>query len=303
MTNFCPYCGKKARSTDKFCIYCGKPMITGLDKSNSEETKKAVKEETKIKVEEMEVSSISESIEEKEEIETIEKKEEKEIKEIKKKKSKKKGKDEFTEIPPLSEDVKQRLNLMIDLQDIRKKKKRLVKKFDDIQILIDDDRYEIDLEYTEGVKIKIDALKKIKTELEVKEEEIKGQMSGEFEYFTYEKIIAEKKDQLNTLHTNLKLRKVDKDIYENLKIEYKKELEDAKQNLKNLQLGIKLWMARIEAEKSDLKRDLKFLKGRLSTNEITEDEFKPKEKDLEVKIRKKAIMIDTLKKYTKSKEK
>ncbi len=300
MTNFCPYCGKKARSTDKFCIYCGKPMITGIDKSTSKEMEKAIEEKTKLKVEEMDVNA---SIEVKEDVEEGVKREEKIIKEIKKKKTKKKGKDEFTEIPSLSEEVKQRLSLMIDLQDIGKKKRRLAKKFDDIKKLIDDDRYEIDLEYTEEVKIKIDALKKIKTELEVKEEEIKGQMSGEFEYFTYEKIIADKKDQLNTLHTNFKLRKVEKNIYENLKTEYIKELEDAKQNLKNLRLGIKLWMARIEAEKSDLKRDLKFLKGRLSSNEITEDEFKPKQKDLEVKIRKKEIMIETLKKYTKNKEK
>ncbi len=192
---------------------------------------------------------------------------------------------------------------MVDLRDIKNKKKRLTAKFEVVEKLIEDDQYEIDAEYTEDVKIKLDALKKIKSDLEVKEQEIKGQMDGEFEYFTYEKIIAEKKDQLNTLHTNFKLRKVDKDIYENLKLEYKKELEEVNQQLKNLQLGIKLWLARIEAEKSDLKRDLKFLKGRLSTKEITEDEFKPKERDLEIKIKKKDLMVDTLKKYTKNKEK
>lgn len=192
---------------------------------------------------------------------------------------------------------------MVDLRDIKNKKKRLTAKFEVVEKLIEDDQYEIDAEYTEDVKIKLDALKKIKSDLEVKEQEIKGQMDGEFEYFTYEKIIAEKKDQLNTLHTNFKLRKVDKDIYENLKLEYKKELEEVNQQLKNLQLGIKLWLARIEAEKSDLKRDLKFLKGRLSTKEITEDEFKPKERDLEIKIKKKDLMVNTLKKYTKNKEK
>ncbi len=299
MTNFCPYCGKKARSTDKFCIYCGKPMLSGLDKPK-EETKKEIKVEEEFKEEEKEIPSIDEPIEEKEQIEVGEKEEVKQKKDKKSKKVKEKHKEEFKEIPPLSDEIKMRLELMVDLRDIKNKKKRLAAKFDDVEKLIEDDQYEIDAEYTADVKIKLDALKKIKADLEVKEQEIKGQMSGEFEYLTYEKIIAEKKDQLNTLHTNLKLRKVDKEIYESLKLEYKKELEEAKQNLKNLQLGIKLWSARIEAEKSDLKRDLKFLKGRLSSKEIKEDEFKPKEKDLEVKIRKKDLMIETLKKYTKN---
>jgi len=299
MTNFCPYCGKKARSTDKFCIYCGKPMLSGLDKPK-EETKKEIKVEEEFKEEEKEIPSIDEPIEEKEQIEVGEKEEVKQKKDKKANKVKEKHKEEFKEIPPLSDEIKKRLELMVDLRDIKNKKKRLAAKFDDVEKLIEDDQYEIDAEYTTDVTIKLDALKKIKADLEVKEKEIKGQMSGEFEYLTYEKIIAEKKDQLNTLHTNLKLRKVDKEIYESLKLEYKKELEEAKQNLKNLQLGIKLWSARIEAEKSDLKRDLKFLKGRLSSKEIKEDEFKPKEKDLEVKIRKKDLMMETLKKYTKN---
>ncbi|MCK4237777.1 MAG: zinc-ribbon domain-containing protein [Candidatus Lokiarchaeota archaeon] len=299
MTNFCPYCGKKARSTDKFCIYCGKPMLSGLDKPK-EETKKEIKVEEEFKEEEKERPSIDEPIEEKEQIEVGEKEEVKQKKDKKAKKVKEKHKEEFKEILPLSDEIKKRLELMVDLRDIKNKKKRLAAKFDDVEKLIEDDQYEIEAEYTADVKIKLDALKKIKSDLEVKEQEIKGQISGEFEYLTYEKIIAEKKDQLNTLHTNLKLRKVDKEIYESLKLEYKKELEEAKQNLKNLQLGIKLWSARIEAEKSDLKRDLKFLKGRLSSKEIKEDEFKPKEKDLEVKIRKKDLMIETLKKYTKN---
>ena len=299
MTNFCPYCGKKARSTDKFCIYCGKPMLSGLDKPK-EETKKEIKVEEEFKEDEKETPSIDEPIEEKEQIEVGEKEEVKQKKDKKAKKVKEKHKEEFKEILPLSDEIKKRLELMVDLRDIKNKKKRLAAKFDDVEKLIEDDQYEIEAEYTEDVKIKLDALKNIKSDLEVKEQEIKGQMSGEFEYLTYEKIIAEKKDQLNTLHTNLKLRKVDKEIYESLKLEYKKELEEAKQNLKNLQLGIKLWSARIEAEKSDLKRDLKFLKGRLSSKEIKEDEFKPKEKDLEVKIRKKDLMIETLKKYTKN---
>ncbi|MCK4282363.1 MAG: zinc-ribbon domain-containing protein [Candidatus Lokiarchaeota archaeon] len=299
MTNFCPYCGKKARSTDKFCIYCGKPMLSGLDKPK-EETKKEIKVEEEFKEDEKETPSIDEPIEEKEQIEVGEKEEVKQKKDKKAKKVKEKHKEEFKEILPLSDEIKKRLELMVDLRDIKNKKKRLAAKFDDVEKLIEDDQYEIEAEYTADVKIKLDALKKIKSDLEVKEQEIKGQISGEFEYLTYEKIIAEKKDQLNTLHTNLKLRKVDKEIYESLKLEYKKELEEAKQNLKNLQLGIKLWSARIEAEKSDLKRDLKFLKGRLSSKEIKEDEFKPKEKDLEVKIRKKDLMIETLKKYTKN---
>lgn len=299
MTNFCPYCGKKARSTDKFCIYCGKPMLSGLDKPK-EETKKEIKVEEEFKEEEKEIPSIDEPIEEKEQIEVGEKEEVKQKKDKKAKKVKEKRKEEFKEIPPLSDEIKKRLELMVDLRDIKNKKKRLAAKFDDVEKLIEDDQYEIEAEYTADVKIKLDALKKIKSDLEVKEQEIKGQISGEFEYLTYEKIISEKKDQLNTLHTNLKLRKVDKEIYESLKLEYKKELEEAKQNLKNLQLGIKLWSARIEAEKTDLKRDLKFLKGRLSSKEIKEDEFKPKEKDLEVKIRKKDLMIETLKKYTKN---
>lgn len=299
MTNFCPYCGKKARSTDKFCIYCGKPMLSGLDKPK-EETKKEIKVEEEFKEEEKEIPSIDEPIEEKEQIEVGEKEEVKQKKDKKAKKVKEKRKEVFKEIPPLSDEIKKRLELMVDIRDIKNKKKRLAAKFDDVEKLIEDDQYEIEAEYTADVKIKLDALKKIKSDLEVKEQEIKGQISGEFEYLTYEKIIAEKKDQLNTLHTNLKLRKVDKEIYESLKLEYKKELEEAKQNLKNLQLGIKLWSARIEAEKSDLKRDLKFLKGRLSSKEIKEDEFKPKEKDLEVKIRKKDLMIETLKKYTKN---
>ncbi len=299
MTNFCPYCGKKARSTDKFCIYCGKPMLSGLDKPK-EETKKEIKVEEEFKEDEKETPSIDEPIEEKEQIEVGEKEEVKQKKDKKAKKVKEKHKEEFKEILPLSDEIKKRLELMVDLRDIKNKKKRLAAKFDDVEKLIEDDQYEIEAEYTADVKIKLDALKKIKSDLEVKEQEIKGQISGEFEYLTYEKIIAEKKDQLNTLHTNLKLRKVDKEIYESLKLEYKKELEEAKQNLKNLQLGIKLWSARIEAEKLDLKRDLKFLKGRLSSKEIKEDEFKPKEKDLEVKIRKKDLMIETLKKYTKN---
>jgi DNA repair exonuclease SbcCD ATPase subunit len=197
----------------------------------------------------------------------IEEEEELEKQKKDKKEDKKKSKEEFKEIPPLSDEVKQQLESMIDLKDIKKKKKRLAEKLSDIQKLIDDDRYEIDLEFTEDVNIKFDALKKIKADLSAKEQEIKDQMGGEFEYLTYEKIIAEKKDQLNALHKNFKFRKVEKDIYENLKREYKTELEEANRNLKNLQLGIKLWIAKLEAEKSDLKRDLKFLKGRLTSNE------------------------------------
>jgi len=308
----CPHCGRGVRGKDRFCIFCGKPLLAGLDKSKkevkvevekendrrTEPKKKPRKEELELEEDKEEISITKKGKKGEEGLEA-EEIEEEESKKGKKKKDKK----DYTEITPLTEETKKQLEVVVDLKDVKKKKKRLKEKFDDLQKLLDDERYEADMDFTKEVNLKFEALKEIKEELTLKEQELKAAMGGEFTYDTFQKIIAEKKEQLNNLTKSFKLRKVDKDIFQNLKKEYMEELEQAKADLKDLKLSIKLWVAKLEAEKVDVRRDLKLVKARLSSNEISEEEYLPISKEFEANIKKLSHKIEVLSKYTKDKEK
>lgn len=295
----CPHCGRATRSKDRFCIFCGKPLLSGLDKEKTE-VKVDIEAEKEPSKEEKKKKKKDTELDEMEQTDILEEGEEEG--KGKKKEDKKKDKKEAPEITPLSDDVRRQLEVVVDLKDIKKKKKRLREKFDDIQKLLDDYRYESDLVFTDEVNTKITALKNVKEELTLKENEIKAQMGGEFTYDVYQKTILEKKDQLNSLTKNFKLRKVDKDVFPSLKKEYINELEQAMDDLKNLKLSIRLWVAKLEAEKISAHRDLKLIEARLKSKEISKEDFAPKAKEFENQIRKFEHKIKVLIKYTKEKE-
>lgn len=288
---FCPFCGNPTKSTDKFCIICGKPLLTDLPKPESKsEIKKPTREE-EIK--------FDYKVEEKNAIEEGKKKDigEIELNEIGKKKGKKFK--EKREPKPLPEDVKEQMVHYIEYNDIQLNKKLLAEKLTEISKSTKDEKYEYDYEFKKEVNIKVEAVKTLISELKQKESVIKQNLEEPFIVQRIKNDIDTKIYQLENLSKEHKLHKVDKETFEKLKEKYKQEKKTLEDEREDLIEGMKLWIQDLKIEKAELSGERKLNKGRFHAKEITEDEFKEKDKEFDLKLKKIKTKIDTLEDLTK----
>ena len=290
MPKFCVYCGKPVKEDDKFCIHCGKPRLSSLPKTEkkTEETVIEIPKEVKSKIEEAK----KEKVKEKEELELEPVKEEEEIEEEKEK-----------EIKPLPDDVKQQIEHYLELNDIRLKKKTLADKLNDLQKQLKSTRYDTDFEFGEKIDVQLNAVKTVMEELKQQEKEVKDKMTDKFIVEKLDYDIDTKRDQLKNLMREHKLKKIkDKDVVKKLKDKYKQQLDDFVEEKAELIAGIQLWIDELIEEKAELNTERKFNKARFSSKEISEEEYKEKDSEFEIKINKLGSKIKTLEDLTKKKK-
>ncbi|MFX0187121.1 MAG: zinc-ribbon domain-containing protein [Candidatus Hodarchaeota archaeon] len=302
MPKFCVYCGKEIKGTDKFCIHCGKPLLTDLPKtdeksdltvsedlkkitSEKKQKKKAKKEKVEEKVEEEEIEEvIEEEIEEVIEEEIEEKKKEKKEKEVK----------------SLPDDVKEHIEIHLQLNAIREKKKTLAEKLMELQKMVKSPQYDTDFEFGEKINVQLKAVKSLIEEVKQKENELQQRVKSKFIVEKLNMDIAIKRDQLKNLMREHKLKKIrDKDVVKKLKEKYTQELEELINQKEELVAGIFKWIEEIIDEKNELTIESKFNKARFSSKEISEDVFKEKDNEFEKQINKLSGKINTLKKLIK----
>lgn len=287
MPKFCVYCGNPVKDSDKFCIGCGKPLLTDLpkEKTDKKETKKLKKEkpaEEKLDEKELEEEEGEEELEE----------EELEDKKKDKKKSKKEKK--VKEIKPLPEEVKEQLNLYIEMEEIKLNKKLLAEKLKEVLKATKNPEYDLDIDFKDKTNVKLEAIKKLIEELKQKENEIKVQVEEPF----IVQVLDSKTDtmtfQLKNLTREFRLHKMNKETFEKLKEKYKKEKKEFDVEREDLIAGIKLWIQELKEERMLLSGERKLNKGRLSAKEIAEEEFNEKDKEFDKKIKKMDSKIKTL---------
>ncbi|MFX1496567.1 MAG: zinc ribbon domain-containing protein [Promethearchaeota archaeon] len=284
MPRYCVYCGNPLKPTDKFCIICGKPVLSDVQKPKTKEVQKP-KDVIKEKVKEIRGEQKSHEIEiEEEPLEEIE------IKGEKKKKAKVKEKLE----KPLPFEVKEQMILYIEYNDIQLNKKLLLEKLKEIQKSLNDPRYDVEEEYKKSVTVKIDAIKTLINELKQKENEVKQKMEEPFIVQRIKDDINKRIFQLKNLTQEFKLHKIDKETFEELKEKYKEERADFVKEREDLISGIKLWIKELKMEKSELKAERNLNKGRFSAKEITEEDYKEKDKGFDLKLKKIDVKINTL---------
>jgi hypothetical protein len=283
---FCPYCGNPVKESDKFCIICGKPLLADIPKSAKKTDKKEkIKVEEKADAQKKEEERPKEKLPDREEIEKEEKKS---------KKSKEKR-----EIKPLPEEVKEQMVYYIEYNDIQLNKKVLADKLTEISKSTKDERYDYDMAFKKEVNLKLEAIKTLISELKQKESVIKQNLEEPFIVQRIQNDIDTKIFQLENLSREHKLHKVDKETFEKLKEKYKREkieLEDERENLID---GMKLWIQDLKLEKAEMSGERKLSKGRFHAKEITEDEYKAKDKEFDLRLKKINTKIETLEKLTK----
>ena len=279
---FCPYCGNPTKTSDKFCIICGKPLLTDIPKTaQKKEKKEELKKEEKPLVEEKEKEEQKE-----EPAPDLEEKEED-------KKKPKKAK-EKRDIKPLPEEVKEQMVYYIEYNDIQLNKKVLADKLTEISKSTKDEKYDYDMEYKKEVNLKLEAIKTLISELKQKESVIKQNLEEPFIVQRIQNDIDKKIFQLENLSREHKLHKVDKETFEKLREKYKQEKIELENEREDLIDGMKLWIQDLKLEKAELSGERKLTKGRFHAKEITEDEFKEKDKEFDLKLKKINTKISTL---------
>lgn len=287
MPKYCPYCGNPVKESDKFCIVCGKPLLADIPKRKKEpiikESVKKEEEKAEIKVEE-----VKPEIEEEEE--PIEMKE-KEKKKLKKEKEKK-------EIKSLPEEVKEQMVYYIEYNDIQLNKNVLSEKLNEILKSTKDARYEYDNDFKKEVNLKLEAVKTLINELKQKESVITQNLEEPFIVQRINDDINTKVFQLENLTREYKLHKMDKETFEKLRDKYKQEKLDLESEREDLVGGMKLWIQDLKLEKRELSGERKLNKGRFHAKEILEEEFKKKDKEFDLKLKKVDTKINTLEELT-----
>jgi len=283
MAKYCVYCGNPLKSDDKFCIICGKPVLTGVKKPEKTEVEKAreiIKERKKPKE-----KIITESIRE-DHFEVLS--------EEPVQKSKKRKEARVVVEKPLPFEVKEQMILNIEYNDIKLNKQILVDKLKEIQTAIKDPKYDVDEEYNRSINVKVTAIKTLITELKQKETELEEKMEKPFIVQRIQEDIDTKIFQLKNLSQQHKLHKVDKDSFESLREKYKQEKALLETEREDLTIGMKLWIKELKMEKAELKTKKNLNKGRFSAKEISEEDYKAKNKDYEIKLKKIELKIKTL---------
>lgn len=289
---FCPYCGSPVKETDKFCIICGKPMLTDIPKAAKRlDRKEEIKKEEEIKAEE--------KVEENKQMEEEQKEEILDMEEIDKDKKKSKKPKEKSSIRPLPEEVKKQMVYYIEYNDIQLNKNILVEKLTEISKSTKDERYDYDIEFKKDVNLKLEAIKTLISELKQNESVIKQNLEEPFIVQRIQNNIDTKIFQLENLSREHKLHKVDKETFEKLKEKYKQEKIELENEREDLIEGMKLWIQDLKLEKAELSGERRLSKGRYHAKELTEDEFKEKDKEFDLKLKKINTKITTLEKLTK----
>jgi hypothetical protein len=294
MAKYCVYCGNPLKGSDKFCIICGKPVLAGVKKPEKTEVEKAkefVKDKKKLREEPAGEIIIEEDVEE------LSGKPEKSGKKEKKKKGKKDEKEIVEKALPF--EVKEQMILNIEYNDTQLNKQILIEKLKELQKSVKDPRYDVDPEYKKTVNIKLEAIKTLITELKQKEGELEQKLEKPFIVQRIQDDIEKKIFQLKNLSKEFKLHKVDKESFEKLREKYNQEKKDLETEKKDLTEGMKHWIKELKMEKTELQSERNLNKGRFSAKEISEDDFKAKSKDFDLKLKKIGIKIETLVSLTK----
>ncbi|MFX0024759.1 MAG: zinc-ribbon domain-containing protein [Candidatus Hermodarchaeota archaeon] len=289
MSKFCPYCGNPVKESDKFCIICGKPLLTDIPKREKKSKVQEPKREETIKPVERKLETIKHV-----EAEDVIDEESKPIKTSIFKKARETG-----EVKPLPEEVKEQMVYYIEYNDIQLNKKVLVEKLTELSKSTKDPKYEYDHNFKKEITVKLEALKTLIDELKQKESVIKQNLE---EPFIVQKITGDidtKIFQLENLSKEHKLHKIDDETFEKLKEKYKQEKADLEKQKEELIAGMKLWIKDLKLEKAELNSERKLNKGRFHAKEIAEDDFKNKDKDFDLKIKKTETKIKTLEDLTK----
>ncbi|MFX1383241.1 MAG: zinc ribbon domain-containing protein [Promethearchaeota archaeon] len=292
MPKFCVYCGNPVKPTDKFCIACGKPMLSSSSQdSRKMSVEKSIKQEEEIQaivVEEPEViDTKEEEIEEKEEMED----------EIEK--DKKKIEYNLDLAKSLPDDVKHQIDLYIQFTEIEFNKKVLNEKLNEVLTATKDPRYEVDFDFKQNTNARLEAIKTLISDLKQEESEIKSEMDDVFIIKKLNNMVDTKEFQLKNLTREFRLKKMNKKTFESLKEKYKAEKNDAEAERTELMMGIKLWIQELKTEKAELIGERKLNKGRLSSKELGQEDFKKVDKEYALKIEKITKKIETLEKLIK----
>ncbi|MHA1985019.1 MAG: zinc ribbon domain-containing protein [Promethearchaeota archaeon] len=284
---YCPYCGKPTKKTDKFCIICGKPLLVDIPKNETKSQIKDITEEKEMGNFEVEGKELEPD---QEEISLINN-------ETSKKKSKKHK--ESKGMKPLPEEVKEQMVYYIEYNDIQLNKKVLIERLNEISKLTKDTKYDYDADFKKEVNIKLQAIKTLIEEMKQKEEVIKKSLEEPFIVQRIQKDIDTKIFQLENLSREHKLHKVDRESFEKLREKYKQEKLELELERKNLVEGMKLWIQDLKLEKTEMSGERKLNKGRFHSKEITEVEYKEKDKEFDLRLKKIETKIKTLEQLTK----
>ncbi|MHA1339307.1 MAG: hypothetical protein ACTSRZ_03470 [Promethearchaeota archaeon] len=325
MVKNCPHCKREVKDTDKFCIFCGKPLISSIsprrnknDKKNSDSIN-LPKDKSKDKSKED--KSISESNKgdiKKEEfipfvggsLEPVEK-----VSKSKKDKSKSESSDKKKIIPftsdnfdtgednlELDEEIKEQLEIKMELALLDLKKVKLKSKLNEIMKDANSERYEMDLEFAQKVNAKLNAVKEIQKELKEKEEELKSKLDV-FKIDELNNMIEERRAQLNELKRQYKFGKIKEAIFIQLKQEYAEDFREAQEQLEKIQKQIKIWISKLKTELNRNQVKLKTIEARYKTKEIDKERFESEKKDILKEIEILEKKIDTLRQYSTYKPK
>jgi hypothetical protein len=278
---YCVYCGSPVKETDKFCIICGKPLLTDLPRRQNKPV--VIQEEKEV-------------VEKKPKEELLR---EQTIEVIKSDNKKSKKQKEKKDVKPLPEDVKEQMVYYIEYNDIQLNKKVLIERLNEISQQTKDSRYEYDLDFKKEVNIKLEAVKTLIDEMKQKESVIKQNMEEPFIVQRINNDIETKIFQLENLSREHKLHKVDRESFEKLREKYKREKEELEIEREDLTEGMKLWIKDLKVEKTELSGEQKLNKGRFHAKEISEEEFKGKDKDFDLRLKKIETKIKTLEELTK----
>ena len=135
------------------------------------------------------------------------------------------------------------------------------------------DRYSKDYDFMMEVNARLKAIQNIKTELEEEEAKFQAELGGEFKIEELERIMKEKDEQLTQLTKTYRMRKIEEDIFKQLKKEYAAEYKDAEKELKALRKGLVRWVQEIKGQRARVETDLKVAKGRSISKEISKEEY------------------------------
>ena len=295
---YCTYCGAEVKTNDKFCIYCGKPHIT--QSSNSAKKgpvnlpspqKRAPHSANVTPVKESELSNqeagkgtSTEEANAENESPDDSSKDKKDANKAAKKQVTETASSEETEESDAGEvatpvatellpEVKEQIDIRLDLAFISLKKKKIAQKIADVSKLLEDPQYELDEKFQADVNAKIATIKEVKTELDQQKTELKGRIDENSSLTALPSRIKVLKSQIEDLKTNYKFHKIERDVFDQLNTEYSEELNQDLKTYNEILAAIKVLQVKIKAERHEQERDINFAKARLRSREITPQEL------------------------------
>ncbi|MCF2138940.1 MAG: hypothetical protein K9W44_02645 [Candidatus Lokiarchaeota archaeon] len=288
----CPFCGRMVRNTDKFCIFCGSKLQKSEPKIkySAEERDELDKELGSSNSNVIKGSSSSSNLSEFQV---------KDISKIGEKDQNKAKTESFQTKIDLPQNIVEQLEAKMELAVIESKKKKLKTKLQDLKEELDSFRFENDIDYAKKMNAKFQAFKSIKDELLSKEEEIRQKLGpkGQFRMDELEDQMEIQREQLIELKRQYKRRKVKKEIYEQLKLEYSSEYRKCEEELQELRDNVIIWISKEKAEKKRLRNKLQMIQARFKAREIDENEYNEQKKKIEKDIENKEDRLKILNNY------